>query len=169
VNLNLKVYKISADHFEPIDQWPDYFMGYKLVVYKPGFFSKPKYGSSFLRNFIWNCITYNGYTVLYLFDNDRIVHSKEITTKNFRVKYMGAYDIHHQQAFTDPMFRGLGISTNIHKLIGSYYKGKCDYFWVYHDILNAASERVVNKIGYEFVAFAKMNTRTKIVRLVDKL
>lgn len=167
--VNLKVYKISADHFEPIKQWPDYFMGYKLVVYKPELFSKPKYGSSFLRNLLWNIITFNGYIVLYLFDNDNIVHSKEIVTRNFRVRYMGKRDIHHQQAFTYPAYRGLGISTNMHYLIGGYYMNKCDNFWVYHDIVNTASQRVMEKVGYKFVSYAKLNSKTKIISLIYKL
>lgn len=167
--INLKVYKISTDRFELIEHWPEYFMGYKLVVYKPGIFSKPKYGSSFFRNLLWNIITLNGYTVLYLLDNERVVHSKEIVTRNFRVRYMGKRDIHHQQAFTFPEYRGLGISTNMHKLIGGYFKNKCDNFWVYHDIVNGASQKVINKIGYQFVSYAKLNSKTKIIKLVDKL
>lgn len=167
--INLKVYKLSAENFKPIEEWPDYFMGFKLVVYKPRLLSRPEYGSGFLRNFLWNLITFNNYTILYLYDNDKIVHSKEIVSRNFRVSYMGKHDIHHQQAYTYPEYRGLGISTNLHKLIGSYYCKDCDNFWVYHDVVNLASQRVIEKVGYEFYSFAKLNTRTKIVRLVKKL
>jgi RimJ/RimL family protein N-acetyltransferase len=167
--LNLKLYKISTDEVESIDSWPEYFMGYKLIVYKPGLFSRPEHGTNFIRNLLWNIISLKRYTILLLYDNDILVHSKGITCKTYRFGYMGKNDLHHQQAFTNPDYRCKGILTNILKLIPSYYKKDHKLVWVYCDVVNTASQKAIEKAGYKFVSYAKMNTFTKIVRLVDKL
>jgi len=82
---------------------------------------------------------------------------------------MNKNDIHHQQAFTNPSYRGRGIFTNMLKLIPSVYKKRDRFVWVYCDVVNIASQKAIERAGYEFVSYAKMNRLTKIVKMVDKL
>ncbi|MHC1775883.1 MAG: GNAT family N-acetyltransferase [Lentimicrobium sp.] len=168
-SIDLKLYRIEASSVEPIIEWPEYFMGYKLVVYKPDLFNLGKYDSNMIVNLLWYVITLGRVYILYLFDNETIVHSCYFTSKTFRFGYMSKNDINLGQATTNPEYRGKGIMTNVLKLIFAYHANKCEYLWGYCDVVNLASQKAIEKAGFKFVCYAKMNTLTKIVRLVDKL
>jgi hypothetical protein len=103
--LEFKLYRISTNQVEGLDDWPEYFMGYKLVIYNPGLSFKPKHGTNFIRNVVWYIITSGRHLYLFLYDQNVLVHSKEISPYNFRFRYMNRNDIHHQQAFTNPDYR----------------------------------------------------------------
>ncbi len=167
-SLKLKLYRISTSNIEPISNWPDYFLGYRLVVYKPNLYNLHKYDSDLIVNFLWYIISFGRVYILYLFDNETIVHSCYFTSKTYRFGYMSANDINLGQATTNPEYRGRGIMTNVLKLIFSYHAKKCEYLWGYCDIVNLASQKAIERAGFTFVSYAKMNLITKIVKPVKE-
>ena len=168
-DLKLKLYKISSCDVEHISQWPEDFMGFKLILYKPKIFERAKYNTSYLRNVILCLISKGQYELLLLYDGNIKVHSKGTIGKTFRYPYMNKVDLHGQQAFTNSLYQRKGIFTSILKLIPSVLKPDFHEMWVYCDILNVASQKAIERAGYKFVSYAVMNRYTKIVRMVDKL
>jgi len=168
-SIDLMLYRIAASKVESISDWPEYFMGYKLVIYKPSLFNLRKYDSEMVVNLLWYIITLGKVYILYLFDKETIVHSCYFTSKTYRFGYMSGNDINIGQATTNPDYRGRGILTNVLKLIPTYHVNKCEYHWGYCNIINLASQKALERAGFEFVSYAKMNTRTKIVEPFDRI
>ena len=168
-HLKLKLYKISSSDIEHIIHWPDYLMGYRVVIYKPKIFERAQHNTSYLRNVAMYLISRGHYELLLLYDGDIQVHSKGTIGKAYRYPYMSKTDLHGQLAVTNPRYRRKGIFTSILKLIPSVLKPDFHEMWVYCDILNVASQKAIERAGYKFVSYAVMNRYTKIVRMVDKL
>lgn len=162
-----KLYRISTADVKPINEWPESVSGYKLVSYTPNLFSLGKYGTNFLVNLMWYILCGRKFLILLLFDQEVIVHYYYITSKTYRFGYMNKEDINLGQTFTLPSYRGRGIHTSMERVIRSYYAQKPRFLWGYVDIGNKASQRVMEKSGFEFVSYAKMSTMTGIVRKIN--
>jgi len=80
---------------------------------------------------------------------------------------MNKNDINLGQTFTIPEYRGRGIHTSMEKVIISYYSNEPRFLWGYVDVRNKASQRVLDKVGFEFVAYARMSMLTGIVRILE--
>jgi hypothetical protein len=164
--LDVMLYRFSPGNIQPVYEWPESYLGYKLIIYKPGLFTLGKYGLNPFINFLWYLITKGDIKVLLLFDGNVMVHSFYISPKTYRYSYMGKNDINLAQAMTKPEYQGKGILTNVLKLITSYYAGKSADVWVYCHISNMASQKANVRAGFEFVGYAKLSRFTRIVRIV---
>jgi RimJ/RimL family protein N-acetyltransferase len=166
-DLQLRMYQLASSEVSHISGWPETVLGYKLVVYKPTIFSFPKHGISYIRN-LFNIISSRGqFTMLLLYDGNVLVHYVGIIRKTFRFPYMKKNDLLHQQAFTNPAYRGKGILTEILKLIPSVYKNEFDILWSYCDLENYPSHKALERTGYKFIGFGRMNWNTRIIKMVN--
>ncbi|HEM49135.1 MAG TPA: N-acetyltransferase [Caldithrix sp.] len=168
-SLDLMLYRIEANKVQPIRDWPEYFMSYKLVIYKPKLLSLGKYDLNPFINSLWQLLTFGKTRVLLLFDKTVKVHYFYFTPKTYRFGYMNKTDINLAQAFTWPAYRRKGILTNVLKLIFAYNSNKCKYIWGYCHIDNSASQKALERAGMEFVSYARMSRFTRIVHMVEEL
>ena len=143
-------------------------MGFNLVIYKPGLFSLGKYKTKCIINLLWYIITLGRVRILLLLENNLVVHSIYITSKTYRFAYMNKKDINIGQAETLPDYRGRGIFTNLMKLILEYFSNTDISVWVYCDINNIASQKAIERAGFEFVSDAKISKLTRIVHVLEK-
>lgn len=162
----LLVYKISASDKLPVYQWPEIYMGYKLIMYKPNVLNLSLYGTSSIVNLLWYITTFSRFSILVLLDKDIVAHYSYITPKVFRFPFMGRMDQQIGPCVTHPDYRGKGIFTNVLKLIPAYYSKKCDLVWTYTTQDDIAAQRAFDKAGYVFYSYADMSLKTKIVRII---
>ncbi|MHC1775881.1 MAG: GNAT family N-acetyltransferase [Lentimicrobium sp.] len=162
----LLVYKIPASDIQYINQWPDIYMGYKLIMYKPNILNLSQFGTSSLVNLLWYITTFGRFSILVLLDKDVVVHYSYITPKVFRFPFMGRRDQQIGPCVTHPDYRGKGIFTNVLKLIPAYYANESDLVWTYTTQDDIAAQKAFAKAGYSFYAFADMSLKTKIVKII---
>jgi len=78
---------------------------------------------------------------------------------------MGRNDQQIGPCVTHPDYRGMSIFTNVLKLIGSFYKKKCDLVWTYTTQNDIAAQKAFSRAGYEFYSNAEMSLNTKIIKI----
>jgi hypothetical protein len=161
------VYKISPSDILSVKQWPELFLGYKLVIYKPNVFNLSQYGTSSFVNFLWYLTTLGRFSILVLLDHDTVVHYSYITPKVFRFPFMGKNDVQIGPCVTHPDYRGKSIFTNVLKLIPAYYAKESDLVWTYTTQDDIAAQKAFAKAGYEFYSYADMSLKTKIVKIIS--
>lgn len=161
------VYKISTSDAPAIDQWPEKFLGYRLIIYKPNILNLSQFGTSPIVNLLWYLTTLGRFSILVLLDKDVVVHYSYITPKVFRFPFMGRKDQQIGPCVTHPDYRGKGVFTNVLKLIPAFYSKKCDLVWTYTTQNDIAAQKAFGKAGYGFYSDADMSLKTKIVRIIS--
>lgn len=161
------VYKISTSDVPAFNEWPEHFLGYKLIIYKPDILNLSQFGTSSFVNLLWYITTLGRFGILVLLDKDVVVHYSYITPKVFRFPFMGRNDQQIGPCVTHPDYRGKGIFTNVLKLIPAYYSRKSDLVWTYTTQDDIAAQKAFNNSGYEFFAYADMSLKTKIVKIIS--
>ncbi len=161
------VYKIFTSEVSSVDQWPDQFLSYRLIIYKPVLLNLSQFGTSSLVNLLWYLTTLGRFSILVLLDNETVVHYSYITPKVFRFPFMGKRDQQIGPCVTHADYRGKGIFTSVLRLIPAYYSKECDLIWTYTTQDDIAAQKAFGKAGYVFCSFAEMSLKTKIVRLIS--
>jgi hypothetical protein len=160
------VYRIPTSDALSVEQWPDQFLGYRLINYKPGLLNLSQYETSSFVNLLWYLTTLGRFSILVLLDKDLVVHYSYITPKVFRFPFMGGKDQQIGPCVTHSDYRGKGIFTNVLKLIPQYYSKECDFVWTYTTQDDIAAQKAFDKAGYVFYSYADMSLKTKIVKII---
>ena len=146
--------------------WPAEFIGYKLIRYKPGFGNFGKYGLSSVVNLFWFLFSLGNFSVLVLLDDKTVVHHSYLTPKVFRFPFMKKGDVQVGPCVTHEAYRRQGIYTNVLELIPSLFPGNQHVIWTYTTEDDTAAQKAFKNAGYNFITFAEMSLRTKIVRFL---
>ncbi len=163
----LTLYKIPCEEVTGINKWPDTLLGFRLIVYKPGLFRLSQYGSNAVVNFLWYVVTSGKFRILFLLDNEIVVHYSYITPKTYRFPFMKHNDMQIGPCATNPEYQKRGIFTEVLKLIPSLYASKSDSVWTYTTLTNQASQKAFEKAGFHFFSYASMSLKTKIVKIIS--
>jgi len=163
----LTLYKISCNEVTGINKWPETYLGYRLILYKPGLFRLSQYGSNAVVNILWYFVTLGKFRILFLLDKETVVHYSYITPKTYRFPFMKNNDVQIGPCATNSEYQKRGIFTEVLKLIPSFYAYQSDAVWTYTTLTNLASQKAFAKAGYQFYSYAMMSLRTKIVRLIS--
>jgi hypothetical protein len=163
----LTLYKIPCKEVKGLNQWPESYLGYKLILYKPGLFRLSQYGSNAIVNFLWYITTFGRFRILFLLDKEIVVHYSYITPKIYRFPFMKNNDMQIGPCATNPDYQKKGIFTDVLKLISECYANKSDSIWTYTTLTNLASQKAFERAGFHFFSYANMSLKTKIVRIIS--
>jgi hypothetical protein len=145
--------------------WPDNFLGFKLVKYKPGFGDFTRYGLSWKVNFLWYLFSKGNFCILVLIEDNLVVHYSYLTPKVFRFPFMKKGDVQVGPCVTHVSYRGKGIFSRVLELIPELYS-RSETIWTYTTEDDIAAQKAFKNAGYSFTTFAEMSLRTKIVRFI---
>lgn len=143
--------------------WPEEYLGYKLVNYKPGLMNLGNYGLSPMINMLWFIFSFGNFSVLILLDDKTVVHYSYLTPKVFRFPFMQKGDVQIGPCVTHESYRGQGVFSKVLSLVPLLYSGS-NTFWTYTTEDDIAAQKAFKNAGYVFITYADMSLRTKIVR-----
>lgn len=166
MSAKLTLYKITCAEITCLNKLPETFLGYTLILSKPGLFNLSPYGSNAIVNFLWYIATYGRFRILFLLDKDIVVHYSYVSPKIYRFPFMKKYDMQVGPCATNVDYQRKGIFTEVLKLIPACYSNKSDSVWTYTTLTNLASRKAFERAGYQFYAYATMSLKTKIVRII---
>jgi hypothetical protein len=163
LSVKLKMYKYEAN-IQQSDNWPEKLAGYSLNIWKPGVLSLKHKGTSSIVNLIWYILTFGKFRIIFLKDQNKIVHYTYITPKTMRFPFMERNDLMIGPCFTYTEYRGKGIFIEVLKKIinceGSHS------LWICANLNNVASLKAFEKAGFSFHSFAQISRATKKVKLL---
>ncbi|MEA5112122.1 hypothetical protein SDC9_36049 [bioreactor metagenome] len=160
----LLVYSKSSSSIDLVG-WPNEYIGFKLIEYKPGFGNFSRYGLSWKVNFLWYLFSRGNFSILILMDEKLVVHYSYLTPKVFRFPFMRKGDVQVGPCVTHASFRGKGVFSKVLELVPLLYP-RSETIWTYTTEDDIAAQKAFKNAGYSFITFAEMSLRTKIVRLI---
>jgi GNAT superfamily N-acetyltransferase len=142
---------------------------YKIEEFKPSLFKLKltKYNNlkDILVHIIFFIVTSGKYRIIYVKDNDKIIHYSYIIPKNFRFQFMTSEnDLHIGPSFTDESYRGQGIYTYILTYIIERFSYNGRRFYMIAHENNFSSQRGIIKAGFREVGKVYKN----ILRIYKK-
>ena len=161
----LKLYKLDKQVTPSHSEWPDSYMGFRLILYKPGILSLGNYNCNTLLNLMWYIATAGRLKILLLLDNNEVVHYSYITPKTYRFPFMQKDDLMIGPCYTAENQRGKGIFTEVLKLINSVYDSYD--LWLSANLNNTASHKAFERSGYRLYSLVEISHITKIVRIIQ--
>ena len=161
----LKLYRIEKQVDLKASTFPNYSSGFKLVIHHPNLTNLNKYGSNPIINLLWLIATFGNFNIIYLLDNQLVVHYSYITSKTFRFPFMSNNDIQIGPCYTHHKYRSKGIFTEILKIIISC--NSKNNVWIYANLKNIASHKAFEKSGFSFHSYVSMSYITKILRTIS--
>lgn len=100
-----------------------------------------------------------GYSLLLIYDGDRLVHRSGVFPRYFRFPFMGDRDLQIGDTWTDPQYRGRGLA---HAAIVHIVRAVAEpdrAFWYLAEAGNEASVRVIERAGFALVGAGERTTR----------
>ena len=143
---------------------PKYLLNYRLVVYKPTLLKPILHAKISVRS-IFDFLTFSEkFRIVYLYDEDTIIHYSYVTGKSFRFSFMKEDEFQIGPCFTSKAYRGQGIYKSV-----LFFLNNWNYFldkkkWIYTRDTNIISQKAIEATGFKFNREIQLNKLTRIFR-----
>jgi len=126
---------------------------YKIEEFMPSLFKLKLSRYDGLRDFLIHLLFYlstrGRYRIIYVKDNNKIIHYSYIIPKNFRFQHMShKNDFQIGPCFTDEFYRGQGIYPYVLTYIIERFSDKGRRFYMIVDEKNFSSQRGIIEAGF---------------------
>lgn len=130
---------------------------YDIEVFQPTLFNLKCHKSSSVLFLFWYLFSRNKYFIVYVKNQNKIIHHSVCITKFYRFPFMDSNDLEIGPCWTDENYRGKGIYPYVLKYVLSNFKDKYDKFFIMTDSDNIASQKGILKAGFEFIGKGTKN------------
>jgi len=140
-------------------------VNYSFVLWKPSLRNIVPKGLQLFPFAVWwifhhtRIFRNRDYSLALIYDGDTLIHRSGIFPPYFRFPFMSQNDLQIGDTWTHPDYRGQGLATyTVLRIIDEYLTShRCLWYLVSSN--NKASIRVIEKSGFQMVAYGKRKKR----------
>ncbi|CAA6805030.1 MAG: Unknown protein [uncultured Sulfurovum sp.] len=120
-----------------------------MEVFSPKLGLLKKHSVNRFIYFFWFVLTLGKYKIIYLYDNDKIIHYTHLLPKFFKFPFMKSDDLEIGPSWTAIEFRGKGLFPSVIAYILEHFKkGHRDFHILVHDD-NISSQKAIQKVDFQ--------------------
>lgn len=121
---------------------------YQIEQFIPTFCTLKKHRGNILLYIFWFVITLGRYKIIYLRNNNEIVHYTHILPKFFKLPFLNFNDLEIGPSWTKESYRGKGIFPAVINYIIQSFNEKGRIFYAFTHVDNLASQKAIQKSGF---------------------
>lgn len=139
---------------------------YHLEIFTPKFYKIRKHKTGYLVLYIfWYFLTFGNYKIIYLMNEDEIIHFTHILPKFFKFPFLTSYDLEIGPSWTKKNYRGKGLFPAILTYIVYQFKAPKRKFYVLAHSDNLPSQKAIQKAGFVMLGTGFKTSLLGIYRL----
>lgn len=141
---------------------------FKIEIHEPNIYHRTKHNNNIFRSYIDYFVFYGKYRILYVLDNEKIVHYTYITSKCYRFPFMNNNDIQIGPCYTYEKYRGKKIYKSVlSHIINNTSDNK--KIWIYTTEDNHISQRAIESVGFKHVDTLVTTKILKILKSIEEI
>jgi len=121
---------------------------YDIEIFIPSFFHLKKHQAKEYIYLFWFLFTRGEYRIIYLKEDDKIIHYTHLLPKFFKFPFMHSKDLEIGPAWTDERYRGKGIFTTVLSYLLTQFKERERVFYIFAHKDNLSSQKVIVNAGF---------------------
>lgn len=139
---------------------------FKVEIFMPKLQFLQKHRPFSLIYLIWYIFTLGKYKIIYVFDNEKLIHYSHVLPGFWKFRFMNRDDYEIGPCWTDELYRGQQIYPYVIQKIVELFKNDAAFFYMVVDEKNIASIRGIEKAGFIKVGIVK---KTKFLGIYYKI
>lgn len=121
---------------------------YRIEIFEPSFLKLQQHKRFSLMHWTWYIFTRGTYKIIYIFDDNKIIHYTHAIPKFWKFRFMEHNDIEIGPCWTDESYRGEGIYPFVIEFVVNFLKNSYDSFFMMVSENNTASIQGIEKAGF---------------------
>ena len=121
---------------------------YQIEIFTPTLFRLKKHKANKLLYLFWFMMTWGRYSIIYLRNEDELIHYTHTLPRFFKLPFLGANDLEIGPAWTNEAYRGKGIFPAVINYAVQTYREKGRSFYIFSHMDNIASQKAIEKAKF---------------------
>lgn len=131
------------------------YIDYKIEIFKPMVGNLQQHSKFSIIHYLWFIFTFGKYRIVYIYDNDKIIHYSHILPRFWKLSFLEENDLEIGPCWTHEDYRCQGIySFAINYIIDNYQNNYKNFFMIV-DEHNKISIKGIKNAGFILVGNVK--------------